>query len=70
MRGATFSARLRIALECEGVSQRELARLTGIDESNISHYISGERKPGADNIAAILKALPLTDARWLLGGYR
>ncbi|MDR8102494.1 helix-turn-helix domain-containing protein [Burkholderia cenocepacia] len=64
-----FNERLRIAIWNECINQRELAKCSEIDEANISHYLSGERKPGLDNIQAILRALPNTDARWLLGGY-
>lgn len=68
MIGVSFKDRLRIALEKEGITQRELASRTEIDEANISHYLSGERKPGLDNIGAILQALPSADARWLIAG--
>lgn len=63
-----FKDRLRLAIETEGISQREFSRRCGLDETNVSHYLSGQRKPGVDNIQLILRALPTTDARWLLGG--
>ncbi|GAB7525368.1 helix-turn-helix domain-containing protein [Paraburkholderia sp. 2C] len=65
-----FKDRLKLALENSGISQREFASRTGFGEANVSHYLSGDRKPGADNIQIILRALPDVDARWLLGGYK
>lgn len=56
--------KLRIRL---GLSQSDLARLSGIASSVISNYECGEREPGLKNLRKLRKAL---DCTWdqLLGG--
>lgn len=39
VRMATFSKRLRTAIDMRGISQTELAKKTGISKSSISHYL-------------------------------
>lgn len=39
------------------LSQRELAKLTGISESSIRKYEHGERKPKIENLIKIERAL-------------
>ena len=49
--------RLRCALGDTGVSQRELARLTGITEVTLSRYVNGNRTPKATTLKKIADAL-------------
>ncbi len=43
-----------------GITQKELAKATGITESAISHYIKGDRVPRGVNLIKIAKALGTT----------
>ena len=52
-----ISLRLRCALGDTGVSQRELARLTGITEVTLSRYVNGNRIPKATTLKKIADAL-------------
>lgn len=63
----TFAQRLAIALEVSRISQTELCGRTGIDGSVMSHYVNGGRKPGLDNLAAMLPHLKV-DPAWLICG--
>lgn len=58
--------RLRKVLKDKNMSQRDLADLTDIDENSISRYITKGRKPSADGLILICKALNIS-ADWLLG---
>ena len=62
-----FSQNLKHALEMKGVSQRELAKRTGITEASISRYISGEREPRAYTLSKIASVLHMTMDE-LIGG--
>ncbi len=42
------------------MSQKELANITGITESAISHYVKGDRVPRGINLLKIAKALGTT----------
>lgn len=53
-------------LKKENISQRELANRIGIDESNMSRIIKGERTPKSDTLANIATALHTT-SDYLLG---
>jgi transcriptional regulator with XRE-family HTH domain len=50
-------ARLRLALDTRGITQRELARKLGVTEGAISNYMSGLRTPGLIEIEAIARAI-------------
>lgn len=56
-----ISARLRRDLTAD-----QLAKLAGVDASQISHYESDRRGPSADNIRRLATALDIT-ADYLLG---
>lgn len=66
----SFGQRLVEAIEAHETNQADFARSTMIHESNLSHYVAGDRKPGLDTMATMLRALPNTDARWLITGER
>lgn len=63
-----FKDRLRAAMAVSGINSAELARRCELAESNVSHFLTGQRKPGIDNLAKLLAALPSVDARWLVCG--
>ena len=62
----TFGQRLKKALEIRDLKQSDLIRLTGLDRSLISNYISGKYKAKQDNLHIIAKALNISEA-WLMG---
>ena len=57
-------SRLSQALKHRGLSQNELEGLVGVSHGTVSRYVSGERKPSADNLAMIVSALGVSLA-WL-----
>lgn len=61
-----FSQRLQLALNYNKIKPIELAKMTGIDKSQISCYLSGNYKPSQTNIVLLAQALNVTEA-WLLG---
>ena len=61
-----FSERVKLQLEKNNISQRELAEKTGITEATISRYISSKRIPKATEILKIAKVLNCT-SDFLLG---
>ena len=58
--------RLRIAMDKENITAKELADKTGIPKSSISQYLSGYTKPKQDRIYLISKALNVSEA-WMIG---
>ena len=44
----------------QNMTQKELAQLTGMTESTISHYMKGDRVPRGGNLVKIAKALGTT----------
>ena len=58
--------RIREALEDAGMTQQELADLSHVGKSSISHYVNGTNEPGnksAFMLANVLKVNPT----WLMG---
>ena len=58
--------RLKKALAIRNMKQAELAEMTGIPKSAISHYISGSFEPKQDRIYLMAQALNVSEA-WLMG---
>lgn len=58
--------RLEAALAAAGISQAELARLSGIDRGSISLYLSGRYRPKADKLLRLAEALSVSP-QWLSG---
>jgi transcriptional regulator with XRE-family HTH domain len=57
----SFRQNLQSEMEYQGISQKELAAMTGIPASSISHYLNkNECIPAADNAVSIAKALGVT----------
>lgn len=48
---------LRRLIAASGKSAREIAQASGIDESTISKYLSGQRQPQIDVLEKIAKGL-------------
>ena len=61
-----FTKRVKELMERDQISQKELAKLSGISESSISRYLSGSKEPRMDILTNIAKALNTT-ASYLLG---
>lgn len=62
----TFANRLKEALKANDLKQTDLSRLTGIDKSLISNYLSGKYKAKQENLYLIAKALNVSEM-WLMG---
>lgn len=61
-----FRERVRLAREMRGLSQAELAKRAGLQDSAISHFETGTRKPSFDNLRRLADALDVT-TDYLLG---
>jgi transcriptional regulator with XRE-family HTH domain len=61
-----FPERLRASRKLREVEQAELARLSGLPPTSISHFESGTRKPSFDNLRRLSQALNVS-ADYLLG---
>ena len=55
-----FARRLRRTLGDMGISQRKLARMSGLSDACISRYMSGSRLPNLHNVKRIRDALGCT----------
>jgi transcriptional regulator with XRE-family HTH domain len=62
----TFKTRLQQMLEAKKLSAAEFSRLSGINKSSMSRYLSGERLPRAKVIASMARVLEV-EPGWLLG---
>ncbi len=61
-----FSQRLESVMKEKNLRQHQLCRMTGISKSFISSYLAGRFSPKADKLAAISKALGVSEG-WLMG---
>jgi ribosome-binding protein aMBF1 (putative translation factor) len=52
-----FPARLRAAREAKGYQQSDIAQLTGLQPSAISHFEIGERLPSLENLCKLANAI-------------
>lgn len=57
---AAFRVRLRRARETSGWSQTDLAKRAGLQQSALSHYESGARRPSFTNLKRLAKALDVS----------
>ena len=53
----TFAERLTQVMEMQALSSRELSDLTGMEQSHISHFVTGDREPNLTNFVRIFRAL-------------
>lgn len=60
MKKTTFADRLSILLKQNGMTQKELAKQTGLTEASISRYINGCRIPCGRNLCIIADVLNTT----------
>ena len=58
--------RIRSAREAAGMTQVDLARVSGIDNSSLSHYESGRRMPCPLTLSIIVRSLDVS-AKHMLG---
>ena len=61
-----FQERLLSARETRGLTQEELAKLSNLQPTAISHFENGTRKPSFDNLKKLSDALEVT-SDFLLG---
>ena len=61
-----FSQRLREARKLRELNQGELARRAGLQDSAVSHFETGSRKPSFNNLKRLADALKVT-TDYLLG---
>lgn len=57
--------RIAEAIKNSGLTQTEIARRLNIKQSNISHYIKGDKLPALDTLANLCKLLDV-DANYIL----
>lgn len=62
-----FSDRLRESLKRSGMKQIDLSRRSGVDRSDISHYLRGDYLPKLDRVERIAAALGVSVS--YLAGY-
>ena len=63
-----FSDRIAQILVHYNLSPKDLAELTGVQRSAISHIINGRNKPSISFISNLTEALPSLSSNWLLHG--
>ena len=61
-----FRDRLKEAVRCAGLNQREFAERMNVRESTVSNWIRGEREPGLEDLLLMTVELRVS-ADWLLG---
>ena len=61
-----FIKRVKELMERDQISQKELAKLSGISESSISRYLSGSKEPRMDILTNIAKVFNVTTS-YLIG---
>lgn len=66
MRTSNISLRLGLLLETKGISQKELSKISGVSDSNISRVIRGQWNLSSDSIIKIVDATNVSPS-WLLG---
>lgn len=66
MKVRTTTQRMKELISKKGISQKQLAKISGLTESTISHYVRGERIPRGVNLIKIAKVLDTT-TDYLLG---
>lgn len=61
-----FRRRLRAARELRGLNQTDLAQRSGLQQSAVSHYETGTRRPSFTNLRKLAEAMDVT-ADYLIG---
>lgn len=65
---ASISERLTALVQATAGTQKAFAAKTGLLQSAISSYATGRSAPGSEALAAVIKAFPNVNVRWLLTG--
>lgn len=65
----TLGGRIKQSREDKNLLQEEVAKLTSVSKTSISHWERGHTKPSGENIIALAAALNV-DAGWLITGIR
>ncbi len=63
---AGFGDRLKEAIRCAGLNQREAAERLNVTEGAVSNWVRGEREPGLEDLLLMTVVLKVS-ADWLLG---
>lgn len=63
---STFAERLKYIMEAKGLNNSSLAKICGINKSNITRYLSGEYEAKKDVIYRMAAKLDV-DPQWLMG---
>ena len=50
-----FKERVKSLMERDNISQKELAKLSGISEASVSRYLSGDLRPRMDILTNIAR---------------
>lgn len=62
-----FTKILKDILLLNGYTQKELAKIIGVKQSQISEWLKGKAKPGYDSLKAMVINIPNVTANYLLG---
>ena len=62
----TFAERLRFVMDEMNISGSDLAKIVGINRSNVTHYLKGDYEPKRDVIHRMASVLRVTED-WLMG---
>ncbi len=60
-----IQARLKEEINHSGLSQSEIARRLNVNQSNVSHYVKGDKMPSLDTFANLCKILD-ADPKYIL----
>ena len=66
MKADTFANRLQKAMNLNNIKPVDLSKISNIDKSSLSSYLSGRYKPTEENKQILAKALDVSEA-WLDG---
>lgn len=61
-----FRERVKCLMKRDDISQKELAKLSGISEASVSRYLSGDLRPRMDILANIAKVFNVSTS-YLVG---
>jgi transcriptional regulator with XRE-family HTH domain len=53
----SFASRLKLLIKTRGISQRELARKSGLGHADINQYVNGRKLPSIPSLLKIAQAL-------------
>ena len=59
---ALFCSNLKMAMHQRGISQKEVAALSGLTEAQVSRYIRGSCEPGLRTLCRLADALGISPA--------